>query len=67
MTLMEQVADELAQETIRKIEAGADESLVRQVAEAIQNSSQTMEEAYLTAVRVRRAEARARAVLSAAL
>lgn len=64
MTLMEQVADDLAQETIRKIAAGADETLVRQVADAIQNASQTMEEAYLTAVRVRRAEARARAVLA---
>ncbi|TDL81340.1 hypothetical protein E2L08_06640 [Palleronia sediminis] len=66
MTLLEQVADELARETIRLIEAGADETLVARVAEAIVNASQTMEEAYLTAVRVRRAEARARAVLAAA-
>ena len=64
MNLMEQVADELAQETIRQIEAGADEALVRRVADAIVNASQTMEEAYLTAVRIRRAEARARAVLN---
>ncbi len=66
MTLLEQVADELARETIRLIEAGAHETLVARVAEAIVNASQTMEEAYLTAVRVRRAEARARAVLAAA-
>ncbi|WP_375262717.1 hypothetical protein [Palleronia sp.] len=59
MTLMEQVADELAQETIRKIDAGANESLVRHVADAIQTASQTMEEAYLTAIRIRHAEARA--------
>ena len=63
MNLTEQVADELARETIAKIEAGADETLVREVAEAIANASQTMEEAYLTAVRIRRAEARARKVL----
>ena len=65
MTLLEQVADELAQDTIAKIAAGADEELVRRVAEAIANASQTMEEAYLTAVRIRRAEARAKAVLDA--
>ena len=63
MNLTEQVADELAREPIAKIEAGADETLVREVAEAIANASQTMEEAYLTAVRIRRAEARARKVL----
>ncbi|QFU09433.1 hypothetical protein PARPLA_01385 [Rhodobacteraceae bacterium THAF1] len=64
MTLLEQVADQLAQETIAKIDAGAEEELVRRVAEAIANASQTMEEAYLTCIRIRRAESRAKAVLA---
>lgn len=60
MTLMEQVADEPAHETI--CNAGADQSRVRQVGDAIRNASQTIDGAYLTAVRDRRGDARSRAV-----
>ena len=63
MGIVEDVADELALESLKIINATGDDAFVRQVADAIGGSSQTMEEAYLTAVRVRRAEQRARAVL----
>ncbi len=63
MGIVEDVADELALESLRIINATGDDAFVKQVADAIGGSSQTMEEAYLTAVRVRRAEQRARALL----
>lgn len=63
MGLVEDIADDLAVESLRIINATGDDAFVRRVADAIGGSSQTMEEAYLTAVRVRRAEQRARDVL----
>ena len=63
MGIVDDVADELALESLRIINATGDDAFVKQVADAIGGSSQTMEEAYLTAVRVRRAEQRARALL----
>ncbi|SER74299.1 hypothetical protein SAMN04490244_102375 [Tranquillimonas rosea] len=64
MQLLETLADELAQETLARAGRTGDESLVQKVADEIGSSSQTMQEAFLTAVRVRRAEARARALLA---
>jgi len=63
MGIVEDVADELALESLKFINATGDDSFVKQVADTIGGSSQTMEEAYLTAVRVRRAEQRARQLL----
>ena len=63
MSLTEDIADELALESLRIINATGDDAFVKRVADAIGGSSQTMEEAYLTAVRVRRAEQRARTLL----
>jgi hypothetical protein len=63
MGIVEDVADELALESLKIINATGDDAFVKRVADTIGGSSQTMEEAYLTAVRVRRAEQRARAVL----
>ncbi len=63
MSLTEDIADELALESLKIIDATGDDAFVKRVADAIGGSSQTMEEAYLTAVRVRRAEQRARALL----
>jgi len=60
MGIVEDVADELALESLRIINATGDDAFVQKVADTIGGSSQTMEEAYLTAVRVRRAEQRAR-------
>ncbi len=64
MGITEDVADELALETLKIINATGDDAFVKRVADTIGGSSQTMEEAYLTAVRVRRAEQRAREVLA---
>lgn len=66
MTPMERLADELAIETLDIVEATGDDALIRRVAEAVANASQTMEEVFLTAVRIRRAERAARAVLAKA-
>lgn len=63
MGIVEDVADELALESLKIINATGDDSFVKRVADTIGGSSQTMEEAYLTAVRVRRAEQRARKLL----
>lgn len=63
MGIVEDVADELALESLKIINATGDDAFVQRIADTIGGSSQTMEEAYLTAVRVRRAEQRARGVL----
>ncbi|MDW3225701.1 MAG: hypothetical protein R8G34_22890 [Paracoccaceae bacterium] len=63
MGLVDDIADELALDSLKIINATGDDAFVQRVADAIGGSSQTMEEAYLTAVRVRRAEQRARDML----
>lgn len=63
MGIVEDVADELALESLKIINATGDDAFVKRIADTIGGSSQTMEEAYLTAVRVRRAEQRARDML----
>ena len=63
MGIVEDVADELALESLKIINATGDDAFIKRVADTIGGSSQTMEEAYLTAVRVRRAEQRARELL----
>jgi hypothetical protein len=63
MGVIEDAADKLAMESLRIINATGDDAFVQQIADAIGGSSQTMEEAYLTAVRVRRAEQRAHQLL----
>lgn len=63
MGIIEDVADELALESLKIIDKTGDDAFVQEVQDAIGGSSQTMEEAYATAVRVRRAEQRARRIL----
>ena len=60
MQILEQVADDLAQQALAEFDRTGDETIVDQIGEMVGSSSQTLQEAYLTAVRVRRAEARAR-------
>ncbi|SFS09161.1 hypothetical protein [Yoonia litorea] len=60
---LEQVAGELADLALADQEASGDIGIVETVAGVLGASSQTLEEAFLTAVRVRRAEARARKLL----
>lgn len=64
MSIVEDVADELAQKTLKLEAETGDEKLVTEVADAIGNSSPTMQEAFLTQVRIRRAERRALEVLA---
>ncbi|PID37526.1 MAG: hypothetical protein CR993_00125 [Rhodobacterales bacterium] len=64
MDFLEQVADELASDVLEAIENGADEDLIMGVKKIAGETSTTLEEAYMTAVRVRRAERRARAYLA---
>jgi hypothetical protein len=64
MSIVEDVADELAQKTLKLEAETGNEKLVTEVADAIGNSSPTMQEAFLTQVRIRRAERRALEVLA---
>ena len=59
MELLERVADDLAREVLELSEAADDPDLVDAIKKIVGTSSTTLEEAYLTAVRVRRAEKRA--------
>ncbi|MEP2027954.1 MAG: hypothetical protein ABJI96_04495 [Paracoccaceae bacterium] len=63
MSRTEDIADELASQTMEIIDATGNDDIVNEVASALGGYSQTLEEAYLTAIRVRRAEQRARAIL----
>ena len=63
MQLLESVADDLAQQVLTLETRSGDETIAAQVGDAIGTSSPTMQEAFQTALRVRRAEARARTIL----
>ncbi|MEL7179475.1 MAG: hypothetical protein AAFN63_06545 [Pseudomonadota bacterium] len=60
---LERVAGELADLALADMMRSGDDRIVETVSEILGASSQTLQEAYLTAVRVRRAEARARELL----
>ena len=64
MSIMEELADKLAQEAIAAADKLDDEQVIADIARVIGATSATTEEAFLTAVRVRLAEARARKYLS---
>ncbi|WP_102109580.1 hypothetical protein [Oceaniglobus roseus] len=64
MKLLEDLADELALEALAAADNSGDATIVDQIGEVLGASSQTLQEAYLTAVRVRRAERRAREILA---
>ena len=63
MGVTEDLADALAKDTIEAAEAMGDERLIEEVSKQLGASSQTTQEAYMTAVRVRLSEKRARAFL----
>ena len=67
MSVVEDLADELAIDVIKAIDATGDEEIVNEIAQVLVATSQTAEEAFLTAVRVRRANIKARAMLLAKL
>ena len=61
---VERVAGEIADLALADEERSGDEKIVQQIGNILGSSSQTLEEAFLTAVRVRRAETRARELLA---
>lgn len=63
MGMTEDMADELARDVLKAIEVTGEEELFGVIAKVLAESSQTAEEAFLTAFRVRRANAKARALL----
>lgn len=60
MSMLEDISDRLAQATLEALgEDSDDDTLQKRVADAIGNSSPTLQEAYNTAMRIRRAEKKA--------
>lgn len=66
MSYTEDTAQDLAEKALAEAEASGDPKIVDQIGEVLGASSQSLQEAYLTAVRVRRAEARVREMLATA-
>ncbi|MEJ6398162.1 hypothetical protein [Yoonia sp. 208BN28-4] len=64
MAYVDDVADELADLAMAEAEASGDDKIIDRIGEILGASSQSLHEGYLTGVRVRRAERRARAVLA---
>ncbi len=67
MSYVDDIADKLAQDTMKVMARTGDDRLYEEVAKTIAASSTTLEEAYITAVRVRLAAIRGRKVLEAKL
>ncbi|MCW1955058.1 hypothetical protein [uncultured Lentibacter sp.] len=65
MSTMQETASQLADDTLKIMEQSGDDRLHFEVADLLGKSSQTLEEAYLTEVRVRMAGKAARAFLYA--
>lgn len=63
-TYLERVAGELADLALADQQRTKDENIVDEISTILGSSSQTLQEAFLTAVRVRRAEGRARLLLA---
>ena len=63
MGVTEDLADALAQDVLKAIDLTGDEDLVDHLAQLMGATSQTAEEAFLTAVRVRRANIKERQML----
>ena len=63
MTYLEEIADILAKKALADPENLNDNKVIDLMADAISASSATLQETFLTAIRIRRAEIRALAVL----
>ena len=66
MSYTEDTAQDIAMLALAEAEASGSPKIVDQIADMMGASSQSLQEAYLTAIRVRRSEARAREMLAAA-
>ena len=62
-SMLEEISDTLAKATLDALDGSDDDTLQKKVADAIGNSSPTLQEAYNTALRIRRAEAKALAII----
>lgn len=63
MAVLDDLADALARDAIAAADKLGDDAIVRLVGDQLGASSSTMQEAYLTSVRIRLAEKRARQFL----
>lgn len=63
MGVTEDLADELALDVLKYIDATGDEQIISDMVKLLGATSQTAEEAFLTSLRVRRANMKARALL----
>ncbi|KIT16806.1 hypothetical protein [Jannaschia aquimarina] len=63
--LAEKLADEIAAMTIEHIDKTGDEDIVQMLATTMGDSSQTLQEAFITSIRVQRAAIRAKKDLAA--
>ena len=63
MGVTEDLADKLALDVIKYIDATGDEQIVSDMVNVLGATSQTAEEAFLTSLRVRRANMKAKALL----
>ncbi len=64
MSTIDDVADSLAKQAIKMIDKTGDETIERRIADEIGSSSPTLQEVFLTAMRIRKAEHRAEALLA---
>jgi hypothetical protein len=64
MGVTEDLADALARDVLEAVEATGDPTLIDAIATALGTSSTVTQDAYMTAIRVRTAEARARKLLN---
>ena len=64
MSYVEDVANELAEKALADEARTGDDKIVARIGDILGASSQTLQESYLTFVRVRRAEMRARELLA---
>ncbi|MDJ0822444.1 MAG: hypothetical protein QNJ09_11650 [Paracoccaceae bacterium] len=62
--VLDELADKLAADTIKAMDALGDDRLYEQVAKVLGASSQTSEEAFMTSIRIRLAERRGREFLN---
>lgn len=67
MSVLDEMGDQLARDVIAAIDELGDPSFFDKVSKVLLDASPTMQEAFLTAYRVRIAEKRARAFLETAL
>ncbi|WP_306150963.1 hypothetical protein [Roseovarius sp. MMSF_3281] len=63
MGVTEDLADELALDVIKYVDATGDDSIISDIVKLLGATSQTAEEAFLTSMRVRRANIAARKLL----